>query len=338
MYALFSAPLGHLQGVRFLNWFAVKHPLDILFFNVVPLVLLPRFSYQLANRIQHDGAISKRAFLLVMLCPLLLASSLTLVPTGWMALAFSGALLFWLRNAYLKLGVAVVFLFFINIGAAIVAVLVLGLFGLLTYSQQRSDSKKGQVVFSVLVLAVLVAMVLAPILFPRLNESWLGRSHWVEEGLDIADGGNTDSILAWMEQLHVSVRVPLRFIYVLVGPLFSPELVTANGGLLPRYALSHVLFPILLLGYFGYFIRAVWFAWQAKDRRLPIIILAYLVAIFAVSQLSIPISAKVMFMPLFYIIVAYGSYQDSETGKHLGNVGSFGLFLAQLASSLRGLV
>lgn len=326
-----------------LFFFTVEHPLDVLFANALPLVLLPRLTYQLTIRLAPDFHVGQRAFYLVLICPLLLANSMALRVDGWMAMAFTGALLCLLRKDYIKLTILFVLLTMLSglaSEALTLCVVIMVIFDL-WYRGKMSRRSLYYACVTVAIVVVAVALSLATQIGIKVPAAPDDRYELFRSVSDVIAmlqlpgiSNVVPSIIQFGQQSTV-IQVPLRFTYFFGAPFFSVQTGTTGGPFALSPLLATVVFPILAVLYCGYFVRGARSAWKLHNVALQVATLAFCVTLFVLSQLSTDVYRKAMLMPLFYVSVAYGSYQDLSTSKLWGNLSSGAMLLIQLSATIR---
>jgi len=148
--------------MRFISWYPVTHPFDILFFNVLPLVLIPPFTRRVAVILTRREDVGKMAYKLVMLCPFLLSNSLVLVRDGWTAMTCIGAIWFFLRTKYVRMGFLIALSFYFRIGSGLLLTFVLLFLVLLRFIQKRGINRKLLYVIALLTVVGITLLVLYP--------------------------------------------------------------------------------------------------------------------------------------------------------------------------------
>ena len=328
--------------LKFITWYPVTHPLDVLFFTVMATVFIPIFTRELTFEVFKQKKVSYLAFRLMAVAPFLLSNSLILVRDGATAALFMGAVYYFVRRRYVIMGILSALLFYVRIASGLQLVFALGFFVLLRLIQLRKIGNK----FFYVVLIVMVGVISTIILYPtveiylRGKNILLGGVFFREKYATgfMATGqkltANYDSAFQKIYQYGPLIRIPLGFTYFFLYPLFVPTRVITNGVFIPRVVLENVIAPILYLFYIKFFIQGIFRAWKDKNLSILTALAAYLALILALSQLSIQFRHKIMILPLFYVIVAYGYYYRTRVGMWVGNLAFLTLFIVQLGRTL----
>lgn len=326
--------------MRFITWYPVTHPFDILFFNVLPLVLIPPFTFRLALVLTYKREVSRLAYKLVLFCPFLLANSLVLIRDGWTAMCLLGSTLFFLRQQYFKVSVLLAFLAALRMGSALVLVIILGCYVCWRFIDTRGVSRKilfmgGATAVATIALLLLYPMILSYLESKGFLNTFFFRQYFV--GRYLLQNPNTslvgDSIMVSIYQQNPLVRIPLGFLYFFMSPWFVPNWIIREGIFVPRMLMQNI-FALLFIFYFKYLIQAIVHIWFSSDKKMLFTLLAYLVAILALSQASLQIRHKVMLLPLMYILVAYGYYHRTKVGVTLGTTGAVSSAVIQFVRML----
>lgn len=320
--------------------FPIKHPFSVLFFNAMGAVFIPVFTGRLAREITGSEEAGRVAFALTLICPFLLANSLILIRDGWTAALYAGSLYFFLRKQYVRLGILAVLLFFIRIASGAQLLFALGIFTL----PLLKDAKGGVIRKMFYTSSALIAGgVLLYFMFPLLYEYALGkdlvqtmlfRADFVERFAKAGSGSGSPLIYSIYQQ-PAFLRIPLATLYFIALPFFAPDEIWVQGIFIPR-AFMVCMFAILFVGYFKYFVQGVSSAIRRNQGKVKTAVYVFLLTIAILSQASMQWRHKVMLMPLFYVIVAYGFYNGTKLEKQLGTLAGASLLALQLLNLFRG--
>jgi len=318
-------------------WYQVKHPLDILFFNAIPLVLIPSLTSGVAATLTDQEAIRKTSYRLVALCPFLLSNSLILIRDGWIAMAFIGAILYFLEGKYARMALLVALAFYLRIASALVLLFVLIAFAMIELIHKRGISRLTYSV-GILVGIGVTAFLFYPSVDRYLEAKGVYNNIAFRENylsfmeLSVQASSSGDSVALWIYHQSPWIRLPLGFVYYFMAPFFVPNFI-GKGVLAPRGLLTN-LFAILSVFYLKCFIQAVFKAWHDDSIKWRVIILTYLVSVLMLSQVSIQLRHKVMLLPLFYVLVAYGHHNQTKWGRTTGTITAYVSATVQLGRSL----
>lgn len=318
-------------------WYPVKHPLDILFFNAIPLVLIPPLTQRVAVLLSGQEVVGKTAYKLIVFCPFLLSNGLILIRDGWIAMAFIGAILFFVKGKYAMMTLLVALTFYLRIASALVLFSVLMAFAMLKLVHKRGVNKL------IYFVGVLVGIgVAAFLLYPSVdrylevkgiyNNIVFRKNYLSFMQLSVQASSSVDSISLWIYQQSSWIRVPFGFVYYFMSPFFMPGFIR-KGIFIPRALLSSV-FAVLFVFYLKYFIQAIFKTWSNRSINWSVVILTYLTSTLALSQISIQLRHKVMLLPLFYITVAYGYHNCTKRGRIAGATAAFVSATVQIGRSL----
>ncbi len=327
----------YAQLIRVVTWwYEVKHPLDVLFFNAIPLVLIPPLTYRVAFKLSGQREVGNTAYWLIACCPFVLSNSLILVRDGWTALTMIGAVYSLTERSYIKMTLLVALAAFLRIGSALMLVAWLMVFIVLESARSKMLSRAA---ISLVAIAgfVVAARPLAPYVEGYLIDKGvygtLFRADFVSfVETSVQASASEDSIALWLYRQSPAIRIPLAFVYYFLSPFFTPTLVQ-RGIFIPRALLSNI-FAILSVFYLQYFVRGLFHAWNDRETTWKVMILAFLASVLLLSQLSLQIRHKVMLMPVFYILVAYGYHSHTERGALAGSAAGFLSATAQVVRSL----
>lgn len=314
--------------------FTVIHPIDLLFFNVLVLSFIPIFTGKVAEIILKDTKVSDLAYKLSLFCPILITNGLVLVRDGFTATLFVGSMYFLLKRNYLALITSILLMFHLRVssGALLLLILIPMMLFMIKKVNTISAAKKGLITYTfIIILSLSFITMILPILSNFLvKEGLLGNLFYREDYQESFLAQSGDSVLSTIGNLPAIIRIPLGFVFFFCSPFFSINAFYNNGLYIPRGFIS-MLFPILFLFYVKYFFQGI--VYEFKSRKLnfiKIFFLVFLVDILLLSQLSLQLRHKTMIMPLFYILVAYGSTYKTKLGTLLGNTAFFFLVLVQL--------
>jgi len=326
--------------LKFIAIFPINHPLDILFINIIPLILIAPFTQEIAYRFTGDEGVARLSAKLIRFCPFLLSNSLILIRDGWTTMAFVGGLCFLTRANYFKCGAMLAVLFVLRVGSALLLISAMLILIPRLIMWRKADWTRLAYVLVIGVIMISLLIVSADVIFNYLLEkgflgSFFFRSYFVSEFMTQAAAvtGNEESILLAIYRAPDHIRIPLGFIYFFMSPLFSLNQVIRMDVIAPR-AIMQNLYAILFIVYIKYFIKGTIYALRTRKWDVLIIIAACLSMIFIISYSSIQIRHKTQALPLLYIIIAYGWSRQIYFGEVLGRIGSLSSFVIQFGRAV----
>jgi hypothetical protein len=158
----------------------------------------------------------------------------------------------------------------------------------------------------------------------KLGSNLFFREDFVTDFLAKYDG----SILYKIMEMPFYLRIPLGTIFFLLAPFISAT-IWSEGYFLPRNILSG-LFGILNIFYIRYFINTIMVSFKNKNVWIKATLYSFLLLLLLISQLTMQIRHKTMFMPIYYILVSYGIYNKTKTTNFIGIVCSIILLFVNL--------
>ena len=328
--------LAFPKFIHFLTPLPTRHPLDVLFFATMFAALIPLITGELALLLTKDEKTAKLAYLLSMFCPFLLAQSLILLREGMICALSMATLFLFLKKRYIEMALVISLLLYIRTASGLLCLTLLIIVAYLKMIQMRGLYSK---LFYVMILVV-VATIFATLLYPMVYSYLQSKNIVVTESIVRYDhigrfvDGRSDSIVGKIYDQPLWIRIPLGFVYFFFAPNFVPQAIIEDGLFIPRSFMVNLSALFMTFFYFRYFIQGFFSAIKNRDVNLKITIGMYLVFVFIISQFSMQYRHKTMFLPLFYIIVAYGYYHRTRLGEILGNLGSIFLFLGQFLRTL----
>ncbi|MEN8251857.1 MAG: hypothetical protein ABFS32_23250, partial [Bacteroidota bacterium] len=108
--------------VKFLNVlypFKITHPLTILIPNLLGIGLVPYFTYRTSYSLTSDHKTSKTAYILVMICPVILSNGLILMRDGWTAILIIAGIYYLLEKRIFQYIIAFLLLSYLRLGSSI---------------------------------------------------------------------------------------------------------------------------------------------------------------------------------------------------------------------------
>jgi hypothetical protein len=321
--------------LNLLNPFSINHPIDILFYNIIPLSLLPPITKRVANDITGNLRIGSISFKLSAICPFILANGIILIREVWVAALFIGSLYLMLNQRFILLFTFILTTFYFRVGSG-----GLLLFSLVSsipifYYKLEHSKYRRQYLFVFFITMGIVSVASIPAIISEVGlGTFSGFNLLREEYLSVLRNYDEDSELVRILDQPIYVRLPLSLAFFYSVPFFNPNSIIVNGEFVVRNFFRYYLYPILFVFYFFLLIRSFVSAIQMRDIQIIMIHLTYTSCILIISQISIIVRHKVMLMPLMYILVAHGMMKKTTTGTVLGIAGSICLIAVQVLSKI----
>jgi hypothetical protein len=338
-YAEYDHP--YTTFLDFISLYDVYHLMDIIWANLIPLVLLPVLTRALAFSLTGNENVARGAFLLMVICPFTLANSLILIRDGWTAMLFVGAIYFFYELKVGRMAVLTSLLFYLRVASGIQLVMVLGIVSLVFYFRAERTWVRRSILGGLVLTGTAVAygsFYLLTIVTPIQTFTGVFDLLFREEFLGFFRKHTPDAFILQLYELPTYIRLPASFSFFLVmpilpvGELFWEDVFVIRGAMLCIYSLVFVFV-------FRYLVAGMYESLLSGRGRWPVIlsVVSFLVLILALSQISMQLRHKVMVMPLQYIIAAYGYYESGRTGALLGRTAMFILVFATVLKFLVGI-
>ena len=292
------------------------HPLDLIFFNVLGLSLVPFFSEKVALIATNDSRAAKFTFWTTLICPFLIVNGLILVRDGWVAMFYIGAFYSLMTRHYLLLGCMLLGAFDFRMESGLMLMFSVVLYGSVvgrSYSSVRTcviqDWRGTPVILAIFsvffVLGVFTWAVIGIDQTAVMVKFLLYRVDFLNSFISLSAGADGGGTFYKINQLPWFFSVPLGFVFFLGSPFFSVRELIIDGNFIPRILLTN-LFSIMFIWYFAYLSRAIVRILQGSNSVITILLLIFLIDMLLLSQASMQIRHKVALMPLFYVILGYG--------------------------------
>jgi hypothetical protein len=330
-YAEYDHPYATFLDV--ISFYDVYHLIDIIWANLIPMVLLPVLTRALAHSLTDNENVARGAFFLMAICPFTLSNSLILIRDGWTAMLFVGAVYFFYE---LKLGRMVILaglLFYLRVASGLQLVMVLGIVSLVFYFRAERRWVRRSILGGLMLTGVAVAYgsfyiltVVTPI------QTFIGVFDLLfrEEFLSFFRKFAPDSFLLQLYVLPAYIRLPVSFAFFLVmpilpiGELFWEDVFVVRGLML-------CLYSVLFILVFRYLIAGAYKSmFSGENWSMFLVAISFFLLVLALSQVSMQVRHKVMVMPLQYIIVSYGFFEGGDVGRALGTAGVLSLIFATI--------
>jgi hypothetical protein len=316
----FSLPLRYIYSLL---------PIDFLFINVMIMSLIPVMTSDVAWSITKNLKVKKWAYILSIICPLYVMNGLIMVRDGWTASLLIASVYFLLNKRYYKMVAIVVLQFIIRIASGLELLMVLGFFFFAVTRSKSSDIGSLKKVSKVMILLLPLLMMIGFYVFNNYISLKLGGNIFFRE--EFVTGflaKSEDSMLYSIMQLPFYARIPISTIFFVLAPFINLNFFVA-GYFLPRTILG-AIFGFLNIFYLRYFVNAIIASYKQNNLWIKMILVTFVLMLMIISQLSMQIRHKTMFMPLYYILVSYGICYSTNTSKLIGIIASVMLLLANV--------
>lgn len=309
--------------------------IDLLMVNVLAISFVPIFVSKFSNLLFAHKDATNVSFLLTLFCPILLVNSVILYRDGWTALFFIGTLYFIFSKRYLLALIFLIGSLYLRMGGGLLLLFIVSVLWLRQFLEYRSYPEL-KVIIAMSSIAIMGAMLLiaTPYILKYIAEKMGGdilfRTSFVVKHMipAVSEQGVASGMVA-LYTAPLPIRLFGGFLFFFVCPAFSLNYLYGVHGIFWLKQFVVLIFPFMMLFYIVWFIRGGIYAIKKKDKDTMLLFIIYLFSILVISQMSLQIRHKVMFMPLFYILVSYGFCFKSKIGMQLGLITSAGLLILQ---------
>lgn len=325
---------GFSDIIRYLTPFRVVHPLDVLYFLSGISGLLAVYTRQFANRLTGDVAIGRSAYVLCLICPLLLMSGgAILVRDTFVAAILMLSLCCINRRRLLAFAGCIFLQFYLRPGTALI---ILPLYGVIYahdvihWVQDPKSRKRTLFLLLLMACGTGVFYALRDQVLALLEDNSIMLPEFSREGMidNYLDTGGRSAFL-WIQFQPLPVKLLLAPVYMLVNPFFNLD------GML---TFSHFDARIFLIGFaypiFAFFIHA-WVlgglvSRHAASAHCRWLMAALLLGYFMIGVYSLESRHKTILQPLYYVLAAVGWRWASFNAKTVGFFISSLWLLAQI--------
>ena len=325
----------------FISFYDVYHLMDIIWANLIPVVLLPVLTRALAYSLTDNENVARGAFFLMAICPFTLSNSLILIRDGWSAMLFVGAVYFLYELKLGRMAILAALLFYLRVASGLQLVMVLGIVSLVFYFRAERRWLRRSILGGLVLAGAAVAygsFYLLTTITPIQTFGGVFDLLFREEFLSFFRKNAPDSFLLQLYGLPTYIRLPASFAFFLVMPILPVEGLFWEDVFVIR-GLMFCLYSVIFLFVFRYLVAGVYDSLVSSRGRwsMILVVISFLVLILALSQVSMQVRHKVMAMPLQYIIAAYGFYEGGNTGRILGGVAMLFLVFATILKFTAGI-
>jgi hypothetical protein len=336
-YAEYDHP--YTTFLDFISFYDVYHLMDIIWANLIPVVLLPVLTRALAYSLTDNKNVARGAFFLMAICPFTLSNSLILMRDGWTAMLFVGAVYFFYEWRLVRMVILGGLLFYLRVASGLQLVMVLGIVSLVFYFRAERRWVRRSILGGLMLTGVAVAygsFYLLTVVTPIQTFSGVFDLLFREEFLSFFRKFAPDSFLLQLYVLPAYIRLPVSFAFFLVmpilpvGELFWEDVFVVRGLMLCLYSVMFILvFRYLIAGAY----KSIF---SGEEWPMFLVSISFFLLILALSQISMQVRHKVMVMPLQYIIVSYGFFEGGDVGRMLGAAGVLSLVLVTILKFMIG--
>jgi len=330
-------PYSNLLRLFSLGISLFKEPnhIDLLMVNVLAISFVPIFVSKFSNLLFAHKDASRASFFLTLFCPILLVNSVILYRDGWTALFFIATLYFIFSKKYLLAFCFLIGEVYLRMGGGLLLFFITGVLLYRQFLKYRTYLElKVIMAMSSIVVIGLVLLIANPYILKyiaeKMGEDILFRTSFVVKHMipAVSEQGVESGMVA-LYTAPLPIRLFGGFLFFFVAPTFSLNSLYSVHGIFWLKQFVVLIFPFMMLFYIVWFIRGGMYAIKKRDKDTMLLFVIYLFSILVISQMSLQIRHKVMFMPLFYVLVSYGFCFKSKIGMQLGLITSAGLFILQ---------
>lgn len=295
--------------------FPIYHPLTILIPNVLGLSFIPYYTYKVASTASSQEKVAKLAFILVLFCPMLITNGAILIRDGWTAFFTIVSIYYAQEKKIIPYLIAIVLLSYLRISTGIlVFVCSLSIWNKALFENRKNRNRLIGLILIVVVSLSFVSPVISD--YIQYKNISFGRDEFVESFI----GKDQNSTTYKLFTLPMYLRIPASFIFFFSYPYLSLGSITSSVFDI-RGFLTGIIMPLLFIVYFRYMISGIVYSFiqkNAKDIKTLVIILFVFIA--AVSMISLQLRHRTAIMPLYYILIAYGFYNNKLITRQIGSI------------------
>lgn len=301
---------------RFLNVlypFSIYHPITILIPNTLGLAFIPYFTYKVTLNASNEEKVARLAFFLVLFCPMLIANGAILMRDGWTALFTIASIYYAQKKKIAPFLIAIVLLSYLRISTGILVLVCSMLF----WKNALFVNKKYRYRFIGLIFIIIVSLsFLLPVILDYIQTKNIsfGRDDFVESFI------GKDSTAYRLYILPIYLRIPASFSFFFSYPYLSLGSITSNAFDV-RGFLTGIIMPLLFIVYFRYMISGIVYSFIQKNKNeIKTLVIILVVFIAAISMISLQLRHRTAIMPLYYILIAYGFYNNKSITRQIGSI------------------
>ena len=293
--------------------FPIYHPLTILIPNTLGLAFIPYFTYKVALNASNQEKVAKLAFALVLFCPMLIINGAILVRDGWTAFFTIASIYYVQEKKIAPYLIAIFLLSYLRMSTGLV-ILVGSLF---LWKNALFVNKKNAWRFTGLILVFIISLSFVyPIFLDYLQTKNIsfGSDHFVESFI----GKDQSSTTYKLYTLPMYLRIPASFIFFFSYPYLSLASITSDAFNI-RGVLAGMIMPLLFIVYFRYMISGIVYSFvQRNKNEIRSLVIILVIFIGAISMISLQLRHRTAIMPFYYILIAYGFYNNNLKTRQIG--------------------
>lgn len=293
--------------------FPIYHPLTILIPNVLGLSFIPYYTYKVASTASCQEKVAKLAFILVLFCPMLITNGAILIRDGWTAFFTIVSIYYAQEKKIIPYLIAIVLLSYLRISTGILVLVCSMLF----WKNALFVNKKYRYRFIGLIFIIIVSLsFLLPVILDYIQTKNIsfGRDDFVESFI------GKDSTAYRLYILPIYLRIPASFSFFFSYPYLSLGSITSNAFDV-RGFLTGIIMPLLFIVYFRYMISGIVYSFIQKNKNeIKTLVIILVVFIAAISMISLQLRHRTAIMPLYYILIAYGFYNNKSITRQIGSI------------------
>jgi hypothetical protein len=285
--------------------------LNLLFFNLIMLVFLPIFTSEFAYVIFKNIRIKHISFVLTAFCPFFISNGVVLMRDIWIPSLLMISLYLLSRNLYFFSFLPILLSTYIRLGSGVLAFLIFNLFTLYFLNREKKKNFKKTFLF---ILIFISAFFISNITVEYLSSNSIEFNSFIREEFyeKTLESGNSSVGLKIMN-MPMLIRIPGLFIYFLLNPL--PDFRDITEYYMNPRIILYFSFGFLNIFYIGWFLQGFIKIIKKNELLKNIFLISIIILVLGISNLSLQIRHKVIFMPFYYIVVAYGYLNKCKFGK-----------------------
>ncbi len=313
-YSRFLQAFSYLIGIY-------KKPklLDLLFVNILAFSFIPVITRKVAEFLNFNEQSAKLTFLMSAICPIMIINGLVLVRDGWTAMLLILSIYFLLNKKLILLFLSIALTFYLRVSSA--GIVLLFILTILFFADKKElprykfENRAFYITLVVIFLIINISAIIYFLKFTTLLDNLIFRKDFLSF---IKETSNSKSAANFIYNLTPALRIPLGFFFYLGSPFLSMSDIWYKSFITITPLLEQI-FPFLFIVYFILFIQFIGlFIRMKKNSIMSLLFISFLISILILSQLSMQPRHKTMVMPVFYLIVGYGSQSADRKTKILG--------------------
>ncbi len=287
--------------LRFIYPFKIVSPLNIVILNILGTVFCPALTYLLAQFLYDNSKVSKKAAILVLICPSIWSNGLIIMRDIWTVSLTLTIFILILNKKYFAALFPFILLAYLRFGSVfflILGVVIIAKFTVFNKSRFR------QIIFW-LSLCLIIAIIISGISYiVDLTGGKFEPTFFRESFVNQLIRDDENGIITRIAQLPAVIRTPLLFLFFFFAPFLKFKAYTL-GIFNIRTILDTFLTPIWLILVWEYIFKSIYIAYK-NISNIKIIVWISIVMALALSIISLQVRHKVVMMPFLAILAAIG--------------------------------